>query len=297
MIELRPSRPNETRRKRVTPAAAVSVVLHVVLLVAMWYALELPNPLGAFRPSDQQREERLTYVGVRPTAASVPTTRRLSPTARPPATQPPPAAVPVPTPREIPTGIPPVPARPPVNLGPTSGPAVGGQGAAKGVQPTYVDPRVWVAAPELETAAKTDEQRMDSAVAARIKAHNDSLVANRYNPNKFERGDWTVDGPGGKWGIDPPGGQQFIHLGKFKIPAALLALIPINSAPGAAARELQQNPALALHRAEIPYQAQRVITHEEFRRAVKQLRERKDRERKEREEKTVAKKPIAPSQD
>jgi hypothetical protein len=207
----------------------------------------------------------------------------------------PPAAIPLEPPREIPRGIPE--ARPAVNLGPTSGPAVGGQGLARGVQPTYVDPRVWVAAPDIETAPKTDEQRMDSAVAARIKAHNDSMVANRYVPNKFERGDWTVDGPGGKWGIDPPGGQQYIHLGKFKLPAALLALIPINGAPSAASRELQQNPALALHRAEIPYQAERAITHQEFNRAVKKLRERKDRERKEREEKTVAKKPIAPSQD
>lgn len=296
MIELRPRRPNETRRKRVTPAAAFSIGLHGVLLVALWYAFELPNPLAGFRSSDQRREERLTYVGVRPTTPSA-APRRQAPAARPIPTPPPPAAVPIPTPTEIPTGIPPVPTRPLVNLGPTSGPAVGGQGIAKGVQPTYVDPRVWVAAPELETAAKTDEQRMDSAVAALIKTHNDSVIANRYNPNKFERGDWTVDGPGGKWGIDPPGGQQFIHLGKFKLPAALLALIPINGAPSAASLELQRNPALALHRAEIPYQAERAITHEEFNKAVKKLRERKDRERKEREEKTVAKKPIAPSQD
>lgn len=291
MIELRPSRPNETRRKRVTPAAAASIGLHAVLLVTLWHVFELPNPLAAFRSSDQRREERVTYVGAPRTAPSAAPSRQ-APVARPIPAPPPPAAVPVPTPTEIPTGIPPVSTRPPVNLGPTSGPAVGGQGLARGVQPTYVDPRVWVAAPELETAAKTDDQRMDSAVAALIKSHNDSLIANRYVPNKFERGDWTVDGPGGKFGID----QKFIRLGKFSIPTALLGLLPINGAPTAAAREMQQNPALALHRAEIPYQAERAITHEEFNRAVKKLRERKDRERKEREEKTVAKKPIAPSQ-
>lgn len=291
MIELRPSRPNEKLRKRITPAAIVSVGLHVVLLVTLWYAFELPNPLAAFRASEANREEHLTYVGVRPTAPSAASGRRQTPTARPIVTAPPPAAVPLPTPREIPTSIPDVPNRLPV-LGPTSGPAVGGQGPTKGVQPTYADPRVWVAAPPLETALKTDEQRMDSAVAARVKSHNDSLVANRYVPNKFERGDWTVDGPGGKFGVD----QQFIRLGKFSIPTALLSLLPINAAPTAAAREMQQNPALALHRAEIPYQAERAITHEEFRKAVKQLRERKDRERKEKEAKTIAKKPIAPSQ-
>jgi hypothetical protein len=293
MIELRSSRPNEEKRKRVTPAAVVSVSLHVVLLIGLWFAFELPNPLAAFRPSDQRREERLTYVGVRP---PVPTVAASRPTTKPPQAAPPPEAVPLPAPREIPTGIPPAPRRDSVNLGPTSGPAVGGQGIAKGVQPTYIDPRVWGVQPELIPAPKSDEQRMDSAVAARIKSHNDSLVANTYKPNKFERGDWTVDGPGGKWGIDPPGGQQYIHFGKFKIPAALLALIPINAAPGAAQRELQQNPALALHRSEIQYQAERAITHAEFNKAVKQLRERKDRERREKEQKTIAKKPVAPSQ-
>jgi hypothetical protein len=146
-----------------------------------------------------------------------------------------------------------------------------------------------VAAPELEPAPKTEDQRYDSTVAAMIKHHNDSLANNRYQPNKFERGDWTVDGPGGKWGLD----GQMLRIGKFRIPTALLALVPMNAAPTAASRELQSNMALATHRAEIPMQAQRAITHEEFRRAVKQLRERKEREKRERE-KTVAKKPIAP---
>jgi hypothetical protein len=149
---------------------------------------------------------------------------------------------------------------------------------------------VWIAAPPLEPALKSDEQRMDSAVVARIKAYNDSVSVNRIEPNKFERGDWTVERGGGKYGIDP----QFIRLGKFSIPTALLSLLPINAAPSAASREMQQNPALAIHRGEIPFQAQRAVTHEEFRRAVKQLRERKEREKREKEQR-VAKKPIAPS--
>jgi hypothetical protein len=289
MIKLTRNRPNESIRRRVTPATVLSIGLHVVLVIALWYALELPNPLAGLYPQPA-RDERLTYVGVRP--APLPPVAGGATTAPRPSVPvgTPERVTPLPAPREIPTGIPAPPARAPANLGPTSGPAVGGQGPTKGVQPTYVDPRVWVAAPPLEPAAKTDEQRMDSAVAARIKAHNDSLVANRYVPNKFERGDWTVERGGGKYGIDP----QFIRLGKFSIPTALLALLPMHGGPGAAARELQQNPALALHRAEIPYQAQRAITHEEFRKAVKQLRERKDRERRERD-KTIAKKPIAPS--
>ncbi len=283
--------PNE--RKRVTPAAVVSIGLHVVLVIVLWQALRwFPSPLAVFRTGERSSEERLTYVRVRPTGPPVASGR--VPTTLPPATPvavPPPRAAPPAAPREVPTGIPPAPSAVPTNLGPTTGPAVGGQGPTKGVQPTYVDPRVWVATPPLEPAPKSDEQRMDSAVTARVKAYNDSVVANRYTPNKFERGAWTVERGGGKYGIDP----QFIRLGKFSIPTALLALLPIHGAPGASARELQQNPALALHRGEINYQAQRAITHEEFRRAVKQLRERKDRERREKDEKTVAKKPLAPS--
>ena len=284
MIQLRAPRPNDAL-KRPRTAAVTSIALHVVFLTALWFALKLPNPLAGFLPSQERRDERLTYVGVQP--APQPRAVPASPSIQRGA--PAPAAPPLVAPREIPIGVPEAPARAPATLGPTSGPAVGGQGSARGVQPAYVDPRVWVAAPPLEPAPKTDEERMDSAVVARIKAYNDSVALHRYAPNKFERGDWTVERGGDKYGID----QSYIRLGKFSIPTALLSLLQVNAAPGAAAREMQQNPALALHRAEIPYQAQRAITHEEFRRAVKQLRERKDREKRERE-KVIAKKPIAP---
>ena len=52
--------------------------------------------------------------------------------------------------------------------------------------------------------------------------------ANTYSPNKFERGDWTVGKDGQKYGID----QQYIRLGRFQIPTALLALLPINQHAG-----------------------------------------------------------------
>jgi hypothetical protein len=37
-------------------------------------------------------------------------------------------------------------------------------------------------------------------------------------------GDWTVKGAGGTWGMDP----QSIHLGKIKVPTALLGLLTTN---------------------------------------------------------------------
>ena len=131
---------------------------------------------------------------------------------------------------------------------------------------------------------------MDSAVVARVRASTIRLspIGTCLTSSSGAIGRWRRAAERRH--------RSAVHpLGKFFYSDALLALLPIHGAPGASALELQRNPALALHRGEINYQAQRAITHEEIRRAVKQLRERKDRERREKEEKTVAKKPIAPS--
>jgi len=100
------------------------------------------------------------------------------------------------------------------------------------------------------------------------------VSANTYSPNKFERGDWTVEKNGKKYGID----QQYIRLGKFSIPTALLALLPFNAQtnPTVADRNRQQ---MAM-RMDIMEHAQMSLNEEEFRRAVKAIRERKEREHK-----------------
>jgi hypothetical protein len=82
---------------------------------------------------------------------------------------------------------------------------------------------------------------------------------------------------GNKWGID----QQYIRLGKFNIPTALLALLPMN--------RMQANPIAmerdrnaAYMRADIQYHAQAAMNEEQFRKAVRDIRNRKDRERRNR---------------
>jgi len=76
-----------------------------------------------------------------------------------------------------------------------------------------------------------------------------------------------------KYGIDP----QYIHLGKFSIPTAILGLLPLN---------VQANPVLAESNkisyqlnSDIRSQAQRGMNEADFRKAVKSIRERKERER------------------
>ena len=105
-------------------------------------------------------------------------------------------------------------------------------------------------------------------------AYRDSVATYAIVPNKFERGDWTVGKDGNKYGID----KQFIRLGKFSIPTALLGLLPMNQQGNPIAYEREKR--LAMMRSEILEQAAQAMNEEDFRRAVKAIRERKEKERK-----------------
>jgi hypothetical protein len=133
-----------------------------------------------------------------------------------------------------------------------------------------------VTAPALEGDAK-----LDSAVSSLIATFNDSMVRNTYQPNKFERGDWTYTTKDGKkYGID----GQFIRLGRVSIPTALLGLLPMNQVQGNPTA-IDRQRRLDAMRVEILAQAQQAMNEEEFRRAVKQIRDRKERERREADKK------------
>jgi len=264
-------------RRRVAPATAVSLLVHVVIGVVLWNVLLTPvalERLFRFARSPQPPEESLRFVTVAPTTqpATLPDSGRRTRAA----TDRRPSAPPLVAPREVPSAIPaPAPATPSAAPPATSvGPLAGGAGPSKGVQPTYVDPRVWVVDPSLIYAPKTSEERLDSAVVATLKRHLDSLAATTHEPNKFERGDWTVEKNGRKYGID----QNYIRLGKFSIPTALLALLPFNRQ--ANPTEVDRASSMAAMRADIVYHAQAAMNEEEFRQAVRAIRDRKERERK-----------------
>lgn len=295
------------RSARVT---ALSMVLHVVLVFVLFRALQSTGAIQrifvrADRP-EKPVAERLTYVAVSPARTVTPPRevtpaparagregsaqagRTVGPDTPGGGTVP---AVPLAAPAQVPAGVP-APGRGfDVNAGtPASGPLASGRGAVKGLQPGYVDPRLWPAAPRLEYAPKSDEERLDSAVVTSIMRHRDSLAAIAYEPNKFERGDWTYETKDGKkFGID----QQFIRLGKFSIPTALLGLLPFNQVQGNPI-ENDRQARLAAMRADIVRGAQAAMNEEEFRQAVKKIRARKDKERAEAEaRKKVESKPIS----
>lgn len=265
------------REERTRPHATLaSALLHVVLGIALISALQVPAVLRTYlSPGNKiQPAEQLRFIAVAPKGA----------TAGPDAAQPSapvsaprkdePAPPPLVAPREVPSTLPPVSKHTPAPSGPTKGPLVGGQGEVRGAQPAFTDSRVWTSPSGLITAPKTEEERLDSAVIATFRKYQDSMAANAYSPNKFEKGDWTVEKNGKKYGID----QQYIRLGKFSIPTALLALLPFNAQtnPTVSDRNRQQ---MAM-RMDIMEHAQMSLNEEEFRRAVKAIRERKEREHK-----------------
>jgi hypothetical protein len=145
--------------------------------------------------------------------------------------------------------------------------------AATGVQPAY-DPRLWPHPGPFVPLPKTTAQRVDSAVKAAFGVYADSLAVAAANKGRAPT-DWTFERNGQKWGVD----EQWIHLGKVKIPNAILALLPMNAQANPTFNDPVTRREVAFRRSDILYHANRAATEDEFRRAVKRIRERKDRER------------------
>jgi hypothetical protein len=219
--------------------------------------------------------EHVTYVATAPAGGAAGGSTAGAPAK---ATEPTPGLV---APPRVPTTIVPAPTR----VGGTPGGVTGGAGVgggvgpATGIVPADPDPRLSTDAHQFIPVPKTHAQRVDSAVRATIYAYNDS-VARAAAAAGRKPGDWTFEKGGQKWGID---GNK-IYLGKFAIPSAVLAALPL---------KIQGNPGEGLsdrlaptRRADLMEHAQAQYHDDEFKTAVKRIRERKDRERREQQEGT-----------
>jgi hypothetical protein len=252
--------------------------------------LLIPHALSSlFATKDQAVEpERISFLAL-PQTSTTSTPGRSGGNGRPVTTERATPAPPLIAPTEVPTVLPPVATTPAAPVAPVdegTGPLIGRGGPTRGIRPSYSDPRIWVPAAPVVSAPKSAREQRDSVLAAGLEYARDSIAASTYSPNKFERGDWTVEKNGRRYGID----QQAIRLGKVSIPTALLGLLPLNMQgnPIAAQRDRE----MASMRAEIQFHAARAMNEEEFRRAVKSLRERKERERQQ-QDKDKAPKTIA----
>ncbi|MCU0646898.1 MAG: hypothetical protein MUF00_02795 [Gemmatimonadaceae bacterium] len=276
-------RPRTDRKKRSPLALAISVALHLAAGAVLLRVVTLgisASQLGKIREKTVPIPgERLQYVRVSPGAAAATPSR--TPPAKSTAPSGPKALV---APSEIPQGV-----AAPVSrdTGSTAAGAngagdgavgAGGAAAVRGVTPGFVDARLW-GVPTGTSIARTGTDNIDSVIVATLRVARDS--ADSASRHQRPGGDWTkTDANGGKWGWD----QQGIRLGKVTIPNALLGLLPLNAQRGLNGNPIERdrNSRLAMMRDEILRNSARGAGEDDFKKAVKAVRARKDRERAER---------------
>jgi hypothetical protein len=188
-------------------------------------------------------------------------------------------------PRGVPQLVPPAPVLvprfidsvpPPVPLTPRRVPLpVVRRGPAGRIGPGPGDGRLWVRPlplPPRDLATRlqpSHEELLDSAVTAIVQAYLDS-IAREPGADRIALPDWTTEIDGRKFGLD----SRNIYIAGLKIPAVVLALLPLPAA-GDQRSALDHNGrwiAEDLRRA-----AQRATSLEDFKRAVRDLRQEKQR--------------------
>ena len=273
-------------------ALAISVVVHVLLFFGPiesrapalypWPELNLiPIPPSA----SQADSPDLAYQALRGNARVT----------LPPVRQPGAVATGRPRPRDRVPEISPT-LRGGVIVPPDSGPATAQRGRTR-IGPDYGDGVGWVrpvpfSPQELARHLERSHiQQVDSAVTAIMQDFLDSL-ANEPGAD-LRLPDWTTTLAGSKFGID----SKYIYVAGLKIPAALLALLPL---PGGNVSQDRALDHVIDMRADIEQAARRAQNMEDFKRAIREIRDRKQRERDferaQRESPPPADQPPSPSQ-
>jgi hypothetical protein len=262
-------------RGRSRASLLVSLSVHIVVilgLINVVFRYDVGS-LGVTDRPDRATPERLRYVRVvpQPSAGGPPTTTLPAPG--------PTATRRLRPPTQVPVGIPQPSSAAAAAPGVEDRAGGAGRGTdvtpATGVQPAYTDPRLWPQPGPFTPLPKTMAERTDSAVKAAFGIFMDSVQTADANKGRAP-GDWTIkDKNGGKWGWDEKG----IRLGRVTIPQAVLSLLPLNVQANPTFNDPVTRREAAFRRGDILYHANRAASEDEFRRAVKRIRERKDRER------------------
>ena len=139
------------------------------------------------------------------------------------------------------------------------------------------DGRLWVRPlplPPRELAKRLEPSHIelvDSAVTAIVQAYLDS-IAHEPGADQVELPDWTTTVDGSKFGLD----SRNIYIAGLKIPAAVLALLPL-PASGNQQQALDHSGAWIAE--DLRRAGQRAASLEDFKRAVRELRKEKQRQR------------------
>ena len=147
-----------------------------------------------------------------------------------------------------------------------------------GLAPAVSDPRVWAPGGTGINLPRSNQQMLDSVIGWAIASAADSIdsIGRLYDANR-KPAEWVKRMKNGeKWGWDKTG----LRLGKYTVPNALLALLPASVQRG-----MQSNPieaassrALLLAREDINRFQSQALGEADFRKALKEIRARKDRE-------------------
>lgn len=216
-------------KRRLNGSLLVSAAIHVVVGTAVLHAILTPRYLEQFfRPRVVQVEEpteRLRYFEVPPATGGIAEAPVRAPVFR---AGPVAAAPRLVAPTVVPNDLPPVTAAPatavPTTVGVTGGTGTGDPGGRGGVSvtPAYSDPRIWNTPSGYTAPVPTQAEKLEEFLARGIQQHLDSVNA---APKQRDPTDWTKEIGGRKYGMD----QKWIHVGKFKIPTALLGMVPMQA--------------------------------------------------------------------
>jgi hypothetical protein len=261
---------------------AISLIANAIF-IALIGSITFHYPPSAFFNSskDRQQTERVVYVTAQPKPAPAGAGNGVNPKEKPKKTEKP---APILAPSVIPTTLPPI--QPPtVAPGATTGSATGtgagnganGVGVATGVEPALPDARLELRPNSLRLPL-TQSQKNDSAVKAIYMAYREAEIAAEESRGRSPR-DWTFEKGGNKYGID----SQYVYLGRFKLPSAILAAIPFNYG-GVDGNRIIQNRNANWIQNDI-YSHSQGLSEDDFRAAVKRIRERKEREKKDADDK------------
>lgn len=260
-------------QRRQPGSLLLSVAIHVVviaLLGSITFRYEIGDMLGIKRERSKP-PERIQYM-VLPSRSAAAIGNGSNPKSAPPKAVPAPLQAPTSVPATLPEPSPSAPSQGAVS-GKVGGTGGAPAGIATGVEPIAPDPRLPLTPGSVIVQKKTIAEKVDSTVQAVFQAHLDSMAIAARNAGR-DPTDWTVERNGQKWGLD----QQYIHLGKWKLPSAILALLPLQSGGVSAQRVADQRTASFI-RQDIIDHAQQSVNEDEFRAAVKRIRERKEREK------------------
>ena len=143
------------------------------------------------------------------------------------------------------------------------------------IGPDFADGQLWVRPlplPPRELAQrlrKTDAELADSVVKVTIQKFLDSIAV-EPGADRAELPEWSTNIAGKKFGID----RKYVTVAGLKIPAAVLALIPLHGGTNESKAFDHTDELLA----DLRYAANRAQTLDDFKKAIKQMRKRKQEE-------------------